>query len=116
VFLVLLLGARLQPFQVLLDQRPGYCLRVIAGLMVLFVSGKIRYDLAALLGLLAAVGTGIVPVDKAFGSFSDQVVIIVGSALIISAGVSKSGVIARLIRRAEPYMRTPGTQVLKINT
>ncbi|RST85650.1 SLC13 family permease [Aquibium carbonis] len=89
---------------------------VIAGLMVLFISEKIRYDLAALLGLLAAVGTGIVPVDKAFGGFGDQVVIIVASALIISAGVSKSGVIARLIRRGEPYMRTPGTQVFVLAT
>jgi di/tricarboxylate transporter len=89
---------------------------IIAGLMVLFVSEKVRYDLAALLGLLAAVGTGIVSVDKAFGGFGDQVVIIVASALIISAGVSKSGVIARLIRRGEPYMRTPGTQVFILAT
>lgn len=83
---------------------------IIAGLMILFVWGKIRYDLAALVGLLGTITTGVVPVDKAFGGFSDHVVIIVASALIVSTGVSKSGVIARLIRRAEPYMRTPGTQ------
>jgi len=79
---------------------------VIIGMMVLFVWGKIRYDLTALLGLLVGMAVGIVPVDKAFGGFSDQVVIIVGAALIISAGVGKSGVIGRIIRNTEPRMRT----------
>jgi di/tricarboxylate transporter len=84
---------------------------IIVGMMVLFVWDKIRYDLTALLGLLVAIGAGIVPIDKAFGGFSDQVVIIVGAALVISAGVGKSGVIGRLIRNAEPYMRSAGSQV-----
>jgi di/tricarboxylate transporter len=38
-------------------------------------------------------------------------VIIVASALVISAGVAKSGVIGRMIRRIEPFMRTPSLQV-----
>jgi di/tricarboxylate transporter len=80
-------------------------------MMVLFIWNKIRYDLTALLGLLAALAAGIVPVDKAFAGFSDQVVVIVASALIVSAGVGKSGVIGRAIRQIEPYMRTPGMQV-----
>jgi len=80
-------------------------------MMVLFIWNKIRYDLTALLGLLAAIAAGIVPVDKAFVGFSDQVVVIVASALIVSAGVGKSGVIGRAIRQIEPYMRTPGMQV-----
>jgi di/tricarboxylate transporter len=80
-------------------------------MMVLFVWNKIRYDVTALLGLLAALVTGVVPVEKAFIGFSDQVVVIVASALIVSAGVGKSGVIGRAIRQIEPYMRTPGLQV-----
>src|SRR5215211_5348334 len=86
-------------------------LAIIVGMMVLFVWGKIRYDLTALLALLAAIAAGIVPVEKAFSGFSDQVVIIVAAALIISAGIGKSGVIGRAIRNAEPYMQTPGSQV-----
>ena len=92
-----------------LDQAIAFA--IIVSMMVLFVWNRIRYDLTALLGLIAAMATGIVPVSEAFDGFSDQVVIIVGAALIISAGVRKSGVIARLVRRAEPYMRTPGSQV-----
>jgi di/tricarboxylate transporter len=91
------------------DQAAAFAITI--GLMVCFVWDKIRYDLTALLGLLAAMAAGIVPVEKAFAGFSDQVVIIVGSALVLSAGISKSGVIGRLIRRAEPYMKTPGSQV-----
>jgi len=85
-------------------------------MMVLFVWGKIRYDLTALLGLLVGMAVGIVPVDKAFGGFSDQVVIIVGAALIISAGVGKSGVIGRIIRNTEPRMRTVGSQVIVLTS
>lgn len=89
---------------------------IIIGMMILFVWGRIRYDLTALLGLLAAMASGIVSADKAFGGFSDQVVIIVGAALIISAGVGKSGVVVRAIRGAEPHMRTAGSQVLLLTS
>jgi di/tricarboxylate transporter len=89
---------------------------IIIGLMVLFVSGKVRYDLTALLGLLAALAAGIVPIDKAFGGFGDQVVIIVGAALVISAGVGKSRVVGRLIRRAEPYMQEVPSQVFVLTS
>jgi Citrate transporter len=68
---------------VTLEQTTAFA--IIAGMMVLFIWDKIRYDLTALLGLLAAMAASIVPVYKAFGGFSDQVVIIVGAALIISA-------------------------------
>lgn len=89
---------------------------IVAGLMILFVWNRIRYDLAALLGLVVAVATGIVPLDKAFAGFSDQVVVIVGTALVVSAGVGKSGVIGRLVRRAEPALKGPGTQVLFLSS
>ena len=35
--------------------------------------------------LVLAVALGVVPVDKAFSGFSDDIVIIVGSALVVSA-------------------------------
>lgn len=86
-------------------------LAILVGMMALFAWEKIRYDLTALLALVAAVATGIVPADKAFAGFSDPVVIIVAGALVVSAGVGKSGVIGRLARQAEPYMQTPTAQV-----
>lgn len=84
---------------------------VIGGMMAMFVWNRLRYDLVALLGLLIAVACGVVPVEEAFAGFSDPVVIIVASVLVISAGVGKSNLIGRIIRRLQPYMRTTGGQV-----
>ena len=41
--------------------------------------GKIRYDVTAMLALLAALALGIVKPEEAFSGFSDDIVIIVGS-------------------------------------
>ncbi|HLO76632.1 MAG TPA: SLC13 family permease [Magnetospirillum sp.] len=84
---------------------------IIGAMMALFIWNRLRYDLIAALGLLTAMGTGIVPVSQAFLGFADQVVIIVASALIVSAGIGKSNVIAGLIRRLQPAMTTTGRQV-----
>ncbi|MFL9828684.1 SLC13 family permease [Rhodoplanes sp. SY1] len=80
-------------------------------MMASFVWGRLRYDLTALVGLLVAVVLGVVPLEDAFDGFSDQVVVIVGSALVVSAGIAKSGVIGRTIRAVEPRMTTPGLRV-----
>jgi di/tricarboxylate transporter len=95
---------------VILTFDQAIALSIIVGMLALFIWGRLRYDLTALLALLASLAAGIVPVDKAFVGFGDQVVIIVASALVISAGVAKSGVIGRIIRRIEPVMRTPSTR------
>ncbi|WP_342667958.1 SLC13 family permease [Azospirillum halopraeferens] len=79
--------------------------------MAAFLRNRLRYDLVALLGLLLAMAAGVVPADQAFAGFSDPVVVIIASALVISAGVGKSGVIGRLLRALEPRMRTPGQRV-----
>ena len=49
--------------------------------------GGSRYDLVAMLALLASVAVGIVPADQAFTGFGDDIVIIVASALLVSAAV-----------------------------
>jgi di/tricarboxylate transporter len=65
----------------------------LAGMMALFVWGRFRYDVTAILALLAALALGIVKPKQAFTGFSDDIVIIVGSALVISAAVQRSGAI-----------------------
>src|SRR5918998_5003648 len=85
---------------------------IVAGMMGLFVWGRIRYDMVAALALLAAVLTGIVPSKEAFSGFSDDIVIIVGSALLVSAAVSKSGVMEAALNRVAPYVGTVQMQVV----
>jgi len=75
---------------------------VIAGMMAAFLWGRFRYDLVAAVALLAAVAVGIVPFDRAFTGFSDDIVIIVGSALLVSASVARSGIMELLIQRHFP--------------
>ncbi len=80
---------------------------ILAAMMALFVWGKLRYDVVAVLALSAAVAVGIVPYDKAFSGFSDDIVIIVASALVVSAAVARSGVIEKVLRPLAPYLSTP---------
>ena len=75
---------------------------VIALMMAAFVWGRFRYDLVAALALLASLAVGVVPLDEAFTGFSDDIVIIVGSALLVSAGVARSGIMEFAIQRYAP--------------
>ena len=79
--------------------------------MVLFIWGRLRYDLVALLALLASVVCGTVPAKAAFRGFSDDIVIIVGSALVISAAVARSGIIERGLQVAGSRLRSVGGQL-----
>jgi len=94
---------------VTLDQALSFGL--IAVTVALFISNRFRFDLVALFSLLAALALGVVPADKAFSGFSDQVVVLVASALVISAGVGKSTLIGRVVRKAEPFLTTTTRQV-----
>lgn len=95
-----------------LDQALAFS--IIIGMMVLFIWGRLRYDLVALLALLAAIAAGVVPADKAFSGFSDDIVIIVASALLVSAAVGRSGVIERVVRMLGPYLTNTFRQVFAL--
>ena len=84
---------------------------ILAAMMALFVWGRLRYDMVAVLALLASLFTGIVPYDKAFSGYSDDIIVIVGSALVVSAAVARSGVIERLLRPIAPWLTTPTLQI-----
>lgn len=92
-----------------LDQALAFS--IVIAMMALFIWGRLRYDVVALLALLAAIAAGIVPPAKAFTGFSDDIVIIVASALLVSAAVGRSGVIERVVRRLGPYLTDVTRQV-----
>lgn len=71
-------------------------------MMAAFVWGRYRYDLVAAAALLLALAVGIVPFEEAFSGFSDDIVIIVGSALLVSAGIARSGIMEVAIKRFVP--------------
>lgn len=77
---------------------------VIGAMMAAFLWDRIRYDVVACVTLIAAVVLGIVPTDQAFSGFSNDIVIIVGSALVVSAGVARSGIVDAAIKRFFPRL------------
>jgi len=87
---------------------------VLAGMMALFVWGRIRYDMVAVIALLVAVMVGIVAPDAAFSGFSDDIVVIVGSALVISAAIERSGVVEAALGRVTSGAHKVGTQLITI--
>ena len=84
---------------------------ILCGLIVLFLWDRLRYDLVALLALLAAVGCGVVPADKAFNGFSNPILPLIGAALIVSVAIGQSGAIEVLLRWLAPLMRSKELQV-----
>jgi di/tricarboxylate transporter len=84
---------------------------LVAAMMAAFVWGKLRYDVIALLALLAGVALGVVPAKDAFKGFSDDIVIIVASALIVSAAVARSGLVETALARISPLLRSTQAQV-----
>jgi di/tricarboxylate transporter len=77
---------------------------ILGGMMALFIWGRLRYDLVAVLALLVSVAAGTVPAKKAFSGFSDDIVIIVASALIVSGAVAKSGIIESVLARITAHV------------
>lgn len=85
---------------------------IVGVMMIVLVSGRLRYDLAAVLALLVALATGLVPFDRAFSGFSDDIVIIVGAALVVSAAIARSGVTDVLVQRFASRLTTVRLQLL----
>ena len=57
---------------------------IILTTFILFIWGRWRYDLVAMMSLLTAVASNVVPVGQAFSGFAHPAVITVASVLIIS--------------------------------
>jgi len=65
---------------------------------VFLIWGRWRYDLIAFIALLAGLLTGVVPVAAAFSGFGHPATVIIALVLIVSRGLSNSGVIELVAR------------------
>ena len=77
---------------------------IVAAMFSLFVWDRWRYDLVAAATLVAGVAAGVVPPDKAFAGFSDPVIVVIASVLVIGKAIARSGAldpaVGFLLRRA----------------
>ena len=67
----------------------GLAFGLIAATIVAFVWGRWRYDLIALGALAVGMAMGLIPVKAAFEGFANDIVIIIASALVLSAAVAR---------------------------
>ena len=88
----------------------------LTGMMVLFVWGRFRYDVTAIIALLVGLGLGIVSPDDAFKGFADDIVIIVGSALVVSAAIQRSGVVEAVLANVTQFTRKVPSQLFLLTT
>ena len=63
------------------------------------VSGRWRYDAVAFTALLAAVLLGVVPPASAFEGFGHPATLVVALVLVVSAGLTRAGVVLAITRR-----------------
>lgn len=61
--------------------------------MFLFITGKWRYDIVALIALLTVSITGLIPANRTFSGFSNSAVITVAAVLVLSKGLQNSGIV-----------------------
>ncbi|MEX2451966.1 MAG: SLC13 family permease, partial [Rhodospirillales bacterium] len=79
---------------------------ILGLVLVLLMWGRLRYDLIAFGALMAALLSGVVPLDRAFSGFGHPATVVVAFVLIISRGLSNSGVVeyiaAKMISATRP--------------
>jgi di/tricarboxylate transporter len=80
---------------------------ILIGTIGLFIWGYYRYDVVALMTLLALVLTGLVPSSEAFVGFGNPAVITVAGVMVITAAVSQTGIVEQLMHLLTPMMKRP---------
>ena len=84
---------------------------LVAVMLALFMSGRLRYDVVAALVLLAAVLLGVVGADKAFHGFSNPVIIIIASVLVVSRAIAASSILELAVGSVLRRVSSPSMQV-----
>lgn len=75
---------------------------ILGASITLFLSGKLRHDVVALMALLACVLTGLIPHQQAFNGFAQPAVITVAAVLILSYGLQTTGAVETLAQKVLP--------------
>ena len=84
---------------------------LLALVLGLLVWGRWRYDLVAFGALMIAVLAGVVPADNAFTGFGHPATLIVALVLVVSRGLTNSGVIHMITRHVVDASRSLGAHI-----
>lgn len=89
----------------------GLAFALMVGAVGLFVWGKLRYDLVALLVLVMGVLLGVIAPDRMFSGFAEDLIWIIASVLVLSAAIQRSGLVERALRPVLGRLADPAFQV-----
>lgn len=88
---------------------------LIAGILVLslglFIWGRFRHDVVALLALIVAALVGLVPVDAMFAGFGHPATVTVAMVLVLSRALQNAGVVDIIARYALPPLKRPEAHI-----
>ncbi|PQV59187.1 di/tricarboxylate transporter [Defluviimonas denitrificans] len=84
---------------------------LFAGVFAALLWGRWRYDLIAFSALLIAVVAGLVPAGKAFEGFGHPATLVVALVLVVSAGLTRAGVVMEITRRFVVAGRALGSHI-----
>lgn len=83
--------------------------------MGLFIWGKWRYDVVALIALAASTAVGAVPFDKIYSGLDNSAVITIACVMVISQTISRSGIFNHLIHRMGHLTKSPILHVASLS-
>ena len=89
----------------------GLAFGLMGAAVAFFIWGRFRYDLVALTALVVGAIIGVVPVDDMFAGFSNELIWIIASALVLSAAIARSGMVESVLSPVLSRLNTPALQI-----
>lgn len=80
---------------------------ILGATVGLFLWGRLRHDVVALIALMACVFAGLVSSDQAFSGFAQPAVITVAAVLILSYGLQTTGAVESMAQKVLPKRGGP---------
>ena len=94
----------------------GIVFAVLGITLAMFVWNRVRFDVVAMLALLAVAIAGLVPTEELFAGFGHPAVITVAAVLVISQGLVNGGVVDNIARLLGKIGHRPTLQVLTLTS
>jgi len=89
---------------------------ILGATLALFIWNRLRFDIVAMLALLAIAVSGLVAPDQLFAGFGHPAVITVAAVLVISQGLVNGGVVDAVARLLGKVGRNAVLQVITLRS
>lgn len=80
---------------------------ILAGGLILFTKNHLRYDITALLLIVAIISSGILSPEEAFANFGHPAIVVVACMFVMSEAFVRSGIIDAIVMRLGALYRHP---------